>query len=184
MDKNEIIQELRKLFSEMEEEYNRVADLYSFSCNGCTENCCTIGFQHYTLLEFELFKMGLLKFSDEIKNEIKEKAVQALELKKSGGNARCPMLLDNLCRMYEFRPMICRMHGVPYYLINPVKGTNVGDGCMVFQKKFQFSHESSVNRTPFFKRFAELEKMAREIDGFSPIAPGPRTIPDMILEIL
>ena len=179
---DEFLEDLQNLFDHMEKEYDRVAEIYQFSCDGCTQNCCTTNFQHYTVLEMELLKAGLSSIPEEEKNEIVEKARIAVEEKKAGGNPRCPILLENRCRMYKYRPMLCRMHGQPYLLKNPVSGTVMGDGCLVFQEKNQPPYETQIDRTTFFIKFAELERRARESGQYSSQAKA-RTIPEMILEL-
>ena len=182
MNKDELLNQIRELFAQMESEYETVAGTYNFSCEGCRENCCTIGFQHHTMLEFELLKMGFESLSEEEREEICEKSVMSLKEKDAGRNPKCPLLLNDRCRLYEFRPMICRLHGLPHILLNPAKGTFMGDGCMPFQRKFQQPYEATIDRTPFYREFAALEKLAREIPEFS-IKPKARSVPEMILEM-
>ena len=175
--KIELIQELRNLFQLMEEEYERTAESYGFSCAGCEENCCSIGFTHHTVLEYELLQLGLGELSAAEREELREKSRRALE---EEGRARCPLLLEGRCRLYAYRPMVCRLHGLPHILNNPARGVLEGTGCERFERLHPPPQGSKIDRTPLYARFAELEKKAREIQG-NP--PGSRSIPRMILDM-
>jgi len=63
---------------------------------GCDE-CC----MNFRLLPVEFYSILNSVKKEEIKTNV------------SGDNEECPFLIDHSCQIYEFRPMICRSHGLP-----------------------------------------------------------------------
>ncbi len=43
------------------------------------------------------------------------------------GGARCPLLRDERCLLYEARPIICRTHGLP--IVYTQEGAQISDCC-------------------------------------------------------
>ena len=181
MASDELLRELRSLFREMEERYDAAAADYGFGCAGCEENCCTIGFKHYTHLEHELLKAGLEELPEERRTELRDRSRAALS-DPAGERAPCPLLDGGRCSLYAHRLMICRMHGVPYSMTNPRQGQIEGDGCLRFRRLHEEPYVVRIDRTTLYRRFAELERQALE-EAHLATRPRPRSIPEMILEI-
>ena len=80
---------------------------------GCAD-CCKKG--DYPLSEKELYFLmeGYSKLSTGTK-----KIVQAnLNCFTKGG--QCPFLINNECSVYQYRPIVCRVHGLAYLVENTV----------------------------------------------------------------
>lgn len=162
---------LEELFSLMDKKYKEASDHYSFYCKGCEDNCCRSIFYHHTLLEYMYIRAGLETLDDQMKIEIKKKAVNAVRLmsesEKNGEPFRimCPLNFKGLCILYDYRPMICRLHGIPHELHTYHKGIVKSPGCDAFIKKCKTKKYYRFDRTPFYTELAKLEKEVRVFSG-------------------
>lgn len=177
-----LIDSLEELFLCMDEAYNRLAAWYDFSCEKCVETCCTIGFQHFTLLEFVFLSRGLRSLDSSEREVLLAKARQAAGLGDHGQAARCPLEVEGRCSLYDYRPMICRLHGLPHLLRHPHRGEFKESGCRVFRNIHTDPENRSLDRTPFYTEFARLEGEARLIFGTSRVPP--RNVARMIVDAL
>lgn len=158
---------------------------YGFGCEGCADSCCLTNFYHYTLVE-ELFLLrGFSSLPPEKKRLIAQKAGSVVEIYSSSGEdvrVPCPLNEKGLCVVYEYRPMICRMHGVPYLTFRQDGTVEYGTGCSRFIGKY--SGRDFVfypfNRTMFYHEVARIEKEVRAAAGVS-IVPR-KTIAEMLLQ--
>ena len=177
------------LYGSMEKAYNRSAISYDFSCKGCQENCCEERFYHHTLSEFSCLLEGLQMLEEGKRAEIFVKAREVAELYRmhdlEGQTRRimCPLNSDNLCNLYEYRSMICRLHGVPYRMHRPNGMETQGAGCHL--RDWDMSPEKSadcmLDRTDFYRELAGIEIELRQKLGFSHRIN--MTIAEMITEI-
>jgi Fe-S-cluster containining protein len=67
------------------------------SCKKGCDECC----MNFKLLPVEFYS---------ILNSIKDTAIA---IRKTDNPEECPFLVDHCCQIYEFRPLICRSHGLP-----------------------------------------------------------------------
>jgi uncharacterized protein len=67
------------------------------SCKKGCDECC----MNFSLLPVEFHSI------------LKSIKGQEITIQLSGDNDSCPFLLDHSCQIYEFRPIICRSHGLP-----------------------------------------------------------------------
>ena len=157
---------MNALYEEMERDYASVARHYGFSCQGCTDNCCTQRFFHYTLAEYRYLMEGLLMAEPALAGRIIDKARKVVEAYRSETPESgpqplmCPVNFDGLCSLYAHRPMICRLHGVPHRFRDPSGTETRGGGC----ERFDSSHPQvdwTVNRTPHYNRLARIERELR-----------------------
>jgi Fe-S-cluster containining protein len=105
----------------------------------CTVGCrtCCIGLFDITLADRDLLRAGLARANPAVRKDIQRRADRLMRRVRSRypkvrntlaglGEARidelcdwlrrveCPALgSENQCRLYEFRPLTCRLHGVP-----------------------------------------------------------------------
>ena len=80
---------------------------------GCSA-CCEKG--DYPISEDEL-KVIMIGYS-KLENYQKIRVQENIKTMEKGG--ACPFLLDKLCSIYSYRPMICRIHGLAYLTKNGV----------------------------------------------------------------
>lgn len=175
---------VRALFAGMDRAYAKVAALYGFDCGGCEENCCTQRFYHYTLTEHYYLHKGLRAAGPARSTVVLEKARKVVgsysEELKSGRilPLMCPVNFDGLCSLYEHRPMICRLHGLPHEFAAPDGTLKEGGGCHRFNSLHKITLR--LDRTGFYAELAGIEKALRERLAFS--GRYKKTTAEMLLE--
>ena len=171
---DEFLKRLKELFAAMDEEYVRAVNHYHFKCDGCTDNCCLTRFHHHTSLEYFYLSRGIESLSPPEKDEVLKKArVVCRETAAADGSGTpvrlmCPLNSDSLCILYPYRPMICRMHGIPHELKKPGYEVIHVPGCNTFDERCADKPYYKYDRTPFYTQMAALEnefKQALGIDG-------------------
>jgi len=155
----------------MDRKYQAAADGYGFNCTGCEDNCCFTRFYHYTLLEYLYILEGLNNLDGEKRAEIKRRALDVCRktdrADAEGVSVRlmCPLCVDSVCLLYAYRPMICRLHGIPHELQRPGEGLLQASGCDAFTRQFRGKQHFKFDRTPFYLEMAGLEKELRQALG-------------------
>ena len=176
---------LKSIFADMDREYNRAVEHYGFDCNACEDICCQTRFYHHTYIEYLLIQEGLKTLSPEMQSEVASRAGevvrQAAELDKEGKPVRlmCPLNSASLCVLYPFRPMICRLHGIPHEFQNGTGRRVQGPGCETFDRRCSSIQYLKFDRTPFYREMAGLEKDFRQKFGIQ--GKIRMTIAEMIL---
>ena len=74
---------------------------------GCS-SCCEKGDYPLSQIELEYLMQGYIRLDDDIKRFVQE------NIKKMKKGETCPFLVDKKCSVYEYRPIICRVHGLAY----------------------------------------------------------------------
>ena len=116
---------LETLYARMDEAWETAATHYGFVCRGCPENCCETEFYHHTHIEQNYLISGMATLAPATVEAIQAKAVTVCEARAAAEPTReplrvmCPLNSNSLCRLYTFRPMICRLHGIPHELTKP-----------------------------------------------------------------
>lgn len=157
---------LTRLYKRMDTAYDQVAALYGFHCNGCTDNCCTSLFFHHTFIEKAFLIQGFSQMDPIWQQKIRARAADYVDQTFACGNTdrslkqMCPLNHRNRCILYGFRPMICRLHGLPHELHPPGRQTVTGPGCRAGQ--FDRHPYIPFDRTPFYMEMAELERQFKE----------------------
>jgi Fe-S-cluster containining protein len=162
--KSTLFKKLSRLYSEMEETYNRTAGKIGLSCQGCPDTCCTSHFQHPTIREWAYLWKGIGARPDEKQREFMNRAGeyvrQSRALLAQGLRPRimCPLNDKGLCQLYEYRLMVCRMHGVPNSFVRPDGKRLSFPGCFRCQELYSHFKEVPVlDRTGFYRDLASLE---------------------------
>ncbi len=93
---------------------------FIFCKEGCSK-CCEIGQYPYSEIEFKYLLYGSLNLTKEqvalIDKHIAEIKKQQQDCEdKDKFKYRCPFLIDNRCCVYKHRGLICRTHGLAFYL--------------------------------------------------------------------
>ena len=157
----------------MDLKYTEAAEYYGFHCEGCEDSCCFTWFYHHTLLEYLYIYEGFKTFDQKKQTKIINKASdicrEADLAAEKGQPVRliCPLNLDGLCLLYAFRPMICRLHGIPHELQQPGMESVHGPGCDAFTKQCQNKDYFKLDRTPFYFEMAELENGLKQAVGMT-----------------
>lgn len=152
----------------MDTAWNQVAGQYGFICNGCADNCCRTLFFHHTHLEKDYLLEGFSTIAPDIRDRVLEKAAQYCDrlllhasLHKSL-DMMCPLNQDNQCLIYEYRPMICRLHGLPHELFLHGSSIQKHPGCAAGTPFFNRHGYIPFDRTPFYARMADAESAYRK----------------------
>jgi Fe-S-cluster containining protein len=161
--------EVHRVMAAMGQGYDEIAAHYGFACQGCDESCCRTVFYHHTYAEFLLLDQGLRSLAEDQRQGVYERAaqVQARLAKRpaDGGagapRAMCPLNRAGRCMLYAFRPMICRLHGIPHTLGRPDGRTIGGPGCHRFEARWGGRVSRRLDRTPHYQRLARLEQALR-----------------------
>ena len=167
------LKRLKEIFELMDQQYLKANNYYGFNCAGCEDNCCRTHFYHHTYLEYFYILEGFNTLADHKKDKIKARALQVCEktvlADKKGEKVRlmCPLNFDGLCVLYPYRPMICRLHGIPHELKKKDKEVIYGSGCEVFTKKSRGKEYFKFDRTPFYRGLAGLEKEFIQVTGLT-----------------
>ena len=97
------------------EEYFCAHKTYICCKKGCSL-CCEKG--DYPLSQFEL--QYLMSGYAALDNNLKIKVQNNIKGMERGG--ACPFLVDKICTVYPYRPVVCRIHGLAYlYCTDKVK---------------------------------------------------------------
>jgi Fe-S-cluster containining protein len=180
---------IKDLFGRMGRAYDTAASCCGFSCRGCDENCCEERFHHHTLSEFLYLSEGIRSCDGQTRRDIFSRSHEVMQLYRmhdEEGAARrvmCPLNVDGLCCIYEHRPMICRLHGVPHITRRPDGTETLGTGCHKagWDTSSRKDPECMLDRTDLYRELSAIEIGLRQRLGF-----GYRirmTIAEMITDI-
>ncbi len=171
-----LLKRLETLFGEMSQAYTAVAGQYGFACNGCADNCCLTRFYHHTLLEYLYLVKGLRSLEADARRTIYEKAlVVSADMDDADRHGKalrimCPLNRNDRCTLYAYRPMICRLHGIPHELQRPGGEPIRNPGCNAFFDQSRQRGRTNYirfDRTPFYRQMAALEQELRRKTGYS-----------------
>lgn len=178
--------QLAILYKDMDQAYRIAAEHYGFYCKGCEENCCATRFFHHTHVEYLYLLEGFLRLDERKRIEVSEIAdgvcrqTALLEEKNEPIRLMCPLNSEGLCLVYDFRPMICRLHGISHELRKPGHNPMLGPGCEAFTMQAQGKAYYPFDRTPFYRRMAILEENVKQAFGIQ--GKFKKTIAMMIVE--
>ncbi|MFH2060819.1 MAG: hypothetical protein ABIJ59_18255 [Pseudomonadota bacterium] len=159
------------LYHTMDAAWNTTAKAYSFKCNGCKDNCCTSLFYHYTHIEQAYLLHGFQRLKPDKRSKVLNLAKAYCEKTFDHGDESkslkilCPVNKDGRCQLYQYRPMICRLHGLPHELNRPGNEPVKGPGCDAGQ--FNTKDYVRFDRTPFYQQMAQIEIAFRQNTNLS-----------------
>ena len=94
------------------------------ACRAGCDICCNSSYYPSSALEYEYVRTGInTLLSEEKKQEIYDKVIKILKDRrnflKTNPNVMeysysCPFLVDGACGIYQYRPLLCRTHGLIY----------------------------------------------------------------------
>ena len=169
----EYFDQLRDIYTAMDEAYNVVAAQYGFTCDDCPDNCCLTRFYNLTYLEYYYLMDGVGRLSGDRQRQVGQNARDVVDLvardEAAGRTPRhmCPLNVDGRCGLHSHRLIICRLHGVPHELRYPDGRVTYGQGCPVFSSRFKDVDYIPFDRTPVYRRMSALEQEFRQAAGLS-----------------
>lgn len=159
---------LQQLYRDMDHSYEQVAQAYGFFCTGCETSCCETRFYHHTLAEYCYLRKGVLGLGSYQRQKITVHATAVLKAYRAADEQQksiripCPLNQNSQCIIYPYRPMICRLHGIPHEFQKP-EGKNIyGPGCDLFNRQCGDVSYKTFDRTPFYRKMAFLEQEVRQ----------------------
>ena len=164
---------LKVIYEAMDQKYKEAADYYGFYCQGCHDNCCLTRFYHYTLLEYLYILKGYSALAYDRQVEIKNRALEICrkndeaDKKDMAVRLMCPLNFNGLCILYDYRPMICRLHGIPHELQRDGQNVIHSPGCDAFTERNREKSYFRFDRTPFYIKMAELENKLKLAAGIN-----------------
>ena len=182
---DDLIPRLGALFHAMDAAYSEAAARVGFSCTGCDgAKCCTVDLMVHTFLEMRLLRRGFKTLDSDAKAEVLRRCrsvVRARGEDPTGDayrNSICVLNFAGSCGLYLYRPMICRLAGIPHIIIGTDGRTSTGEGCETFRQEIQPANpELKLDRTDFYRTMASIETEAVR-------SAGARTVPLTVAEIL
>jgi Fe-S-cluster containining protein len=170
---DEFRDEAARLFAKMDTAYDSAAQKAGFVCRGCEDNCCRTRFYHHTLMELLYLQSGLAALPPPRRQRIRDRAdaaarqMEALERQGRPVRVMCPLNEQGRCILYDHRPMICRLHGIPNAMRRPDGRLLTGPGCDDFYLQSGPAGGDPLDRTPLYTAMADLERRLRGRLGFS-----------------
>ena len=177
---------LQNIFADMDRKYGIAAQSYGFQCQGCEDNCCRTRFYHHTYLEYLFIRRGFDNLDAPGQSAIRAKAEEVCRQTGLADNKglpvrqMCPLNNDGLCTLYHYRPMICRLHGIPHELQKPGRPVVHGPGCDAFDEQCSDKPYFKFDRTQFYFEMVRLENEFKQAAGLT--GRVKLTIAEMILE--
>lgn len=166
------MEKMRQLFEQMDQAYDTAARIHGFQCQGCQDNCCLTRFYHYTLAEYLYLGTGLKTLPTAHMNQIRQQATEVIQKMNDADQRQqpkrimCPLNQNQRCVLYVYRPMICRLHGIPHLLRRPDGRRQIGPGCNDFDRQCG-PCDPILERTPLYTALAFLERQLRQTTGFA-----------------
>jgi Fe-S-cluster containining protein len=164
--RSELFQTLAKIYTDMDKAWDLVASQYGFLCNGCEDNCCKSLFFHHTFIEKAYLLHGFQQLPEDITKTVLALAKTYYTKTFPDGTQEtsqkliCPLNREGQCLVYPYRPMICRLHGIPHELHKPGAFPLKGAGCNTGQ--FDNTPYIPFDRTPFYREMASVEMNFRQ----------------------
>ncbi len=165
------IDRLKKVYVAMDQAYSFAADHYGFKCTGCGDNCCLTRFYHHTYLEYLFILNGFRCFDADKRVEVIRRAQKviansrATDKRETVGRQMCPLNFDGSCILYFYRPMICRLHGIPHEFQTHDHRVIHAPGCDAFTRQHGNKKYFKFDRTPFYAEMAQVESELKQVLG-------------------
>jgi Fe-S-cluster containining protein len=159
------------IYAAMDRAYNLAALHYGFKCTGCDDNCCYTRFYHYTYIEYGYILKGYRLLDGHKSAEVRKRALKvigdskATDKKELAERYMCPLNFDGRCILYAYRPMICRLHGIPHEFQTSNHNVIYAPGCDSFTGQHGDTKYFSFDRTPFYTQMTRLESELKQAMG-------------------
>ncbi len=182
---DELIPRLAELYRLMDSAYCEAGNRIGFSCDGCNGvECCTVDLTLHTSVEMLYLRRGFNALDTSRQLEILGRCREIIKAKEDDclgqayRNAVCALNFEGLCILYDYRPMICRLAGIPHIITRPDNGTIESGGCVRYHNDFLNDHpDLRIDRTDFYRQMAGIEiEVVRVI--------GKRTVSRTVAETL
>jgi Fe-S-cluster containining protein len=153
----------RRLIARLAKEILRLAARHgdALQCHPGCSSCCS-AFSVFPL-EAALLREAVSAIPEELK------AVMLRRSAEEKAAAACPFLVNDLCVVYEARPVICRSHGLPLAYIDEEQGIIEVSACPLnFGQEATFTEEDLLFLDEFNAELAELNAAYCRARGLPP----------------
>jgi len=137
------------LISDIEDATQKVKEFYSGQLNcspGCAHCCKDFSIFPIEIASLQRAKSMIAQYSKPIMSNLKQ-------------FSRCPLLVDDLCVLYKYRPIICRTQGLPAAYIDQEHQTVEVSACHInFPESYQFHPEKLLLMDSFIERLQDINK--------------------------
>jgi Fe-S-cluster containining protein len=180
------LERLGRVFDQMDAAYEQAAAAYGFVCTGCADSCCRTRFHHHTVLEYLYLRKGFGELPADRRESIRANAAAGVAPHGQAGvsaaelRPMCPLNAEGRCLVYAYRPMICRLHGIPHELRFPGRSPQQSPGCEEFHRRCGRPNVHRLDRTPLYTELARLESECRQALGLQ--RKIRMTIAEMLLD--
>lgn len=182
---DELIPRLSLLNRVIDAAYCEAAGSVGFSCEHCDGvTCCTVDLKLHTLIEMLYLRRGVSALDKSTHHAVLDKshAIVAAKLDDAGGeayrNSVCALNIGGRCAAYDYRPMICRLAGIPHYFVRPDGETIESGGCTRYLADIEAVHpDVRIDRTEFYREMASIEVEIIRLRGRR---SAPRTIAETL----
>lgn len=162
---DELIPRLEELYRQMDDAYRMIAKEAGFSCNGCDGvKCCTVDVTLHTFAEMFYLRRGFNSLETSRQREILGRSGETVKAKdddpfgRAYRSAVCSLNFEGMCSLYEHRPMICRLAGIPHAMTRPDGTSLKSGGCEAYTRDILPNHPALLfDRTEYYQRMARIE---------------------------
>jgi hypothetical protein len=160
-----VLPRLDDLHQRIEEAYQNIAVAVGFNCDDCDgAKCCTVDLNLHTHLEILYMKVGFNQLDPALKDEVLARAKAMIEAKRANpGGAKyrsltCALNSGGICILYQYRPLICRLAGIPHRITRPDGKVLLSGGCSRYESRIKIEHpDTKLDRTQFYRDMANIE---------------------------
>ncbi len=160
-----LIPRLEELYRQMDAAYGAIANDVGFSCEGCDGvKCCTVDVTLHTFVEMFYLRRGFNSLETSRQLEILGRSREIVRAKDEDPfgdayrNAVCTLNFDGMCSLYEHRPMICRLAGIPHFMSRPDGKILENVGCVRYMRDILPKRSDlKLDRSEFYRSMARIE---------------------------
>lgn len=161
---DDLIPRLSELNAAIDNTYSEMSRDVGFTCEGCDGiKCCTVDLRLHTHIEMLYLRRGFKTLDQSAQEAVLGRSRAVTEAKKTDpcGEYRdcvCALNVNGLCILYLYRPMICRLAGIPHNIQRPDGQIMHSGGCGRYKTDIQGNFPAvSLDRTVFYRKLAEIE---------------------------
>lgn len=156
---------IRELYRKIDSAYAAAAEKTGLTCEGCDGViCCSVDLTLHTFIEISYLRLGFKTLEPSLHSEILKKSLWIVDAKRVAPygdryrNAVCALNFAGACILYEYRPMICRLAGIPHVFTRPDGSEAQSGGCKKFEETFRGQNtEAKIDRSEFYREMADME---------------------------
>jgi hypothetical protein len=162
---DELIPRLTELYQQIDEAYRTIAEEIGLTCEGCDGvRCCTVDLMLHTFIEMHHLRRGFNTLDPGIQREVLARCRTMIAAKEDDpyGEAYrgsvCALNFYGKCVLYAYRPMICRLAGIPHLIIRPDGRKIESGGCNQYTDQISQSQQNvKIDRTEYYRTMASFE---------------------------